>query len=1064
MLTYLIKIKPFCLPLLAGLVLLSFQVAYPKENKLLCDNFDEIRQLESQAKKLALEWKKPKIINAINLLKTSKDCWLNNKETDKALSTSRQIAFLYTVLGENEKAFEIYKKALNLTDSSSNINERIYILSELSLLLLNQGKSDKSKKYLLKVLKLLNNTENNSAKAIAYFSAAEFEYYERNLLDAENLYIKALSFANQGEDSNLKARILLYLGYNYLYKDKIKLAFNTVQNALRMYEKIGDSRGIAFTKIAIANTLNFMNKRQAAITNYRSAELMFPTDLDTLEKARVYNGLASIYELYQDWELAITYRKKALTSFRIAKHKYGELATLSGLGKLNYLSENLDKASKYFNEALVLAKQLDDKFYLAVIFKSFGNLYAKKGYFQKAENQYNKSILLLKTQKATREISLIYDQIGEFYAKNNRLDLSKEYLSKALEIHQKIKNSFSESQTLYLLAYLNSIEKNEEKALNLIEDSLMITENLTSDLLNSDLTQTYFSNIHERYELYIYLLMRMHKQYPNRGFDIKALLASEKSRSRSTLEKLKLTEIKFEADANPQVVNREQEIQNLINIKSEKLTEALSKNEPEIEIKELDNEIKVLNNELAEIKAELKQKSPIYSAIKDPTNLDIRAFQNSVKSENSMLLEFSFGKEESYLWMVGKNSFDVFVLPKREILESRIEKLRKLLISREIKPNEEIDLYQKRIAENERLYWQEAKVLSNHLFGKIASKIRDKKLIIVADGKLRYFPISALPFPTEDKNSNSFEPFLLTNEIVYAPSASTLSLIRKSSESPKLPQKDLLVFADPIFSEEDIRLSKSKETQKTELASNSPSPFWTNFRSMESLKSLKRLPASGRESKSILQIVGESKSELISGFSANRKKFLDTDIQNYKILHFATHGFLNEERPELSGIVLSQYDQQGNKHDGFIRLQDIYGLNLSADMVVLSACDTGIGKEIKGEGLMSLTNGFLQVGAKTVISSRWKVDDEATFEIMKHFYRFLVAEKLTPSEALRKAQIKLRENPRFKSPFYWAAFTVHGDFQNKPKLSRRFDFSNYFLLIITIFIFFGIYRSYTYFR
>lgn len=194
-----------------------------------------------------------------------------------------------------------------------------------------------------------------------------------------------------------------------------------------------------------------------------------------------------------------------------------------------------------------------------------------------------------------------------------------------------------------------------------------------------------------------------------------------------------------------------------------------------------------------------------------------------------------------------------------------------------------------------------------------------------------------------------------------------------------------------------------------------------------------------------------------SGFSANRDNALNSDLGEYKVLHFATHGINYEARPELSGIVLSLFTSNGTRQDGgFIRIQDVYGMDLNADLVVLSACDTGIGKEVKGEGVMSLNNAFLQAGAKTVVSSLWKVDDTATKILMTEFYRGLSYDGLTPSAALRNAQIKMYRDPMFQSPFFWASFTTQGDFKSTPYLTNPSD-GKFNLLILIPILLIGIY-------
>ena len=334
--------------------------------------------------------------------------------------------------------------------------------------------------------------------------------------------------------------------------------------------------------------------------------------------------------------------------------------------------------------------------------------------------------------------------------------------------------------------------------------------------------------------------------------------------------------------------------------------------------------------------------------------------------------------------------------------------------------------------------------MSDELLGQVVDKIADKRLIIVPDGKLALLPLSALPFPDSDKL------LIAKNEIVYEPSASLLNILSKIQTHKQLPTKDLLVFADPVFDNSDNRL-----TAKNESESFLPAILGLNlrdFRLIDANGKIPRLFATQAEADSIAETVGKSRTEVLSGFAANRERVLNPTISDYRMLHFATHGLVDVTRPEVSSIVLSQFDENGEKREGFLRLQDIYALDLASDLVVLSACQSGVGKEIKGEGLMSLNNAFLQAGAKSVVSSAWKVDDDATAEFMKHFYTNLVDKQLTASQALRQAQLEMSKSAQFSSPFYWAAFTVQGEFRQPISVSRSY----FYPLLIGIFVLIGI--------
>jgi CHAT domain-containing protein len=189
---------------------------------------------------------------------------------------------------------------------------------------------------------------------------------------------------------------------------------------------------------------------------------------------------------------------------------------------------------------------------------------------------------------------------------------------------------------------------------------------------------------------------------------------------------------------------------------------------------------------------------------------------------------------------------------------------------------------------------------------------------------------------------------------------------------------------------------------------------------------LARLPFSRREAKAILAVTPAGAGMVALDFKASRAKVVDSELAQYRIVHFATHGLLDDAHPELSGLVFSMVDEQGKSQNGFLELQDIYNLNLSADLVVLSACETGLGKEVRGEGLVGLTRGFMYAGAPRVVASLWNVDDEATARLMGLFYQAMERQRMSPAAALRYAQVEISKQDRWHEPYYWAGFVLQG--------------------------------------
>jgi Uncharacterized protein conserved in bacteria len=195
---------------------------------------------------------------------------------------------------------------------------------------------------------------------------------------------------------------------------------------------------------------------------------------------------------------------------------------------------------------------------------------------------------------------------------------------------------------------------------------------------------------------------------------------------------------------------------------------------------------------------------------------------------------------------------------------------------------------------------------------------------------------------------------------------------------------------------------------------------------------IERLVFTSREANDIVALLPSPGGKAVLGFQANRATVTGDLLAKFRIVHFATHGLMNDEHPELSGLLLSLVNEAGQTEDGFLQLHEIYNLNLPVDMVVLSACETGLGKKVRGEGLIGLTRGFMYAGARRVVASLWQVSDPSTSKLMKYFYQAMLKEGMPPAAALRAAQLKMFKQPERQSPYYWAAFELQGDWQVQP--------------------------------
>jgi CHAT domain-containing protein len=408
------------------------------------------------------------------------------------------------------------------------------------------------------------------------------------------------------------------------------------------------------------------------------------------------------------------------------------------------------------------------------------------------------------------------------------------------------------------------------------------------------------------------------------------------------------------------------------------------------------------------------------------------------------------GQEKSYLWAVTPTSIESFVLPKRAEIETAAQRVYEILTARNLHiPNETPEQKRRRVDLAEAKYPEASAALSRMLLGPAASQLATRRLLIVGDGMLQYVPFGSLPQPEPGRQVESrgqgqgprprptaslnprasFTPLIIEHEVVSLPSASVLAVLRRESAGRVPAAKTVAVLADPVFQKGDPRIGPSGTSRAIEINGTSTVAGVSRPAAESAPLDFTRLRFSRLEAEQIARLVPEGKKLKALDFAASRATATSAELGQYSIVHFATHGLINNQHPELSGIVLSQVDEQGRPQNGFLRLHDIYNLRLGADLVVLSACQTALGKEIKGEGLIGLTRGFMYAGAPRVAASLWRIDDRATAELMKRFYSAILEKGQRPAAALRAAQISMWQEQRWNAPHYWAAFTLQGEWR-----------------------------------
>ncbi len=617
-----------------------------------------------------------------------------------------------------------------------------------------------------------------------------------------------------------------------------------------------------------------------------------------------------------------------------------------------------------------------------------------------------------------------------------------EYYKEALTLNRALTDRFNESLVLYNMAKISRDLGNLGDANTLIESSLAIVESLRTEVASHGLRTSYVASIYRYHELYIDLLMQLHQQNQSANHDADALLAFEKSRARSFLESLVEGDVDIRQGIASDLLEQERSLQQMLNAKAEQQIQVLSSGADEAALVTIKKELQELTMEYEQLQALIRSKSPRYAALTQPQPLSLAEIQHEVLDDETLLLEYALGEERSFLWAVTNKGHTSHELPPRDEIEDAARFVYELLTARQPLPGDDVRSHRTRVKEADARYWREAARLSGMLLGPVADQLGSKRLLVVGDGALQYLPFGALPVPGLDEDTHAPVPLVVEHELVSMPSASTLAVLRNETKGRKAASKSVAVLADPVFEREDPRLSREgADRQKTSERERGDTPHDPPVLSditralrdvgfmREGRVHIPRLPTTRREAEAIIAAAPSGAGFQAIDFLASRATATDPTLAEYGIVHFATHGILNNEHPELSGIILSMVDEQGDQQNGFLRLHDIYNLDLPVDLVVLSACNSGLGKNVRGEGLVGMVRGFMYAGAERVVASLWKVDDEATGELMKVFYRNMLKEGSTPAAAIRSAQITMWRQKQWQSPFYWAAFVLQGEWK-----------------------------------
>jgi CHAT domain-containing protein/tetratricopeptide (TPR) repeat protein len=866
-------------------------------------------------------------------------------------------------------------------------------------------------------------------------------------------YENAFATGRQVKHQQLKSRALMGIGTVYSRQGNHAQAREHYQRSLKLAEEAGYKTGIGATLMNIGVTYARQGAYGEALEYYQRALKIAEETGDKIGVAITLINIGGIHKRHGSYDEAFQHIQRALRMREALGDKRGIAVALNDLGDV-YAAQGLyGKAIQYFQRALKMREEIADKRGIAVTFSNIGNVYAKQGFYREAVTYHQNALRLMEEIGYKIGIAYTLSNIGNALGRQGSYPEALEYHERALKITEELNAKARRGEVLNSIGttYLKLHEYHP--AINTLQQALSLGEETKvpeiiwearhglaggyEKLANPTVALKYYRSAIEEiekvrararfeegkaeflaskfsvYEDLIRLLYQLEVETPGSGYAQEAFEYMEKAKARALLESLLEARLDSSLQVDAGLKQKEKGIfQKIAAVQSK-----LQKGVPGAESKKLFDELDNLEEEHNTLKTEMRRANPKYAQLLYPEALDLERIRSALLDEETALLEYLLGKDHAFVFLVTSGGLFIKKLEASEELYERIDDYIKLLSSGNSKQFAGASA-------GKRLY----KELVAPIAGQIPANV--KRLIVLPDGKLYYLPFEALL-----RETGSGPRFLIEDyRISYAPSATVLADLLNQVRNPPSERKgEILAFADPVY-----RLTGNSGGEKAPIA----------YETVKSVHldrgfTLPPLPFTSEEIENIRKYTG-GRSDFYQKERAREEAIKNLRLEDFKIIHFAVHGLLDDKVPARSALVLTLDDDPAE--DGFLQAREVYNLKLSAELAVLSACQTGRGRLITGEGVLGLTRTFLYAGARSVLVSLWNINDQATARFMDYFYKYLSRGE-SKEESLRQAKLEMIDSG-YSHPRYWAAFVLIGDYASPIKLTPQSMFSGFTVYLL----------------
>jgi len=930
--------------------------------------------------------------------------------------------------GESERRYGRFENAVVFIENSLLAARQLddpfkqsQSLFSLGLLYWNLGQMDKSDIYFQDALTFLTDGVSEFKARVldcreiyALYRQGKESRIQGHYLDSVNAFNQAIDLAEKIDSPEHLVKCLRQLGathWEWGAEEKFYSAnIRAMSIAKSIQHRMEEGRCAYNVGLYFSNSLEYSQ----ALRHYEDALQIFRSSDNLTDVSSCLTNISDIYIQLGNYDKALEYMNEVLRIDRDMEDVQYVAMDLNNIGVIHRKKglllkreEDLNLALMAFEESLIAARSIQDIQTEIKCLNNMGTVYTDLGSYSKAIECLSLGLRKAEDCDAQDEVTKILVNIGILHYKQGQFQKSVEALHRAIDLARQSEeeNSLWEAHAKAgdALKRLNEYHL----ALDDYKKSISVIENLRSKIQMEELKASFLGaddRIDSYYNL-IDVLIKLSEIESDKNYDGEALHYVEKAKARAFLDRLELSQIDISTGIDKTLSNKEEELLKAIAGFNSRLIEpGLSQEERS----ELFERMKGSEEELEAVKRKMRISNPVYTGLRYPQVVNVREAQALIRDEKTAFFVYCIGGDSSYAFVVEKDRYSIFQLPPAERIRTSVKSYLQIISD---KDSRNFDL-------------------GYSLFSRLVLpglRPNIERILFVPDDILHY-----LPFETLISRQNNSRWLIQDYIVSYVPSITSLREIRlrEGLEKNRL-QKDILAFGDPHFN------SVNEEEGYAVFP----------VRNLMENRRLSRLVYSQQEIDGIAALFRKSRTDIYTGEEATEERLKNSKLENYRTVHFATHGFVDHLSPARSSVVFTV--AENSVEDGFLQMREVFGLKFNADLVTLSACETGLGQFIRGEGIDGLSRAFLFAGASSVLMSLWAVNDQASSQFMQRFYSHLASAQ-TSVDALRMSKLEMIQSNELSHPFYWAGFVISGEADKVIFPPRRHKWLVSFFLIAAV--------------